>query len=141
MSKDQDSRDESVQLLDGADESPGKSQDMLDLVDVEIITNHRGSVVVEYQVDGIPYRSSVDPLDLVDGQCPRERLRDAPYGIDWKFDIADIARETELALKAAQIWTYTDLQEKDRQLIRIATNILGRAIWSAAKSGRNRRQQ
>ena len=68
-----------------------------DLVDVTIITNYGGSVVVEYVVDGIPYRSCVDPLDLVDGQCPRERLRDAPYGIDWEFDIADIARETELA--------------------------------------------
>ena len=139
MSKAQDSKDVLVQQSDEAGEKPGSNQDTADLVDVKIITNHGGSVVVEYQVDGVPYRSSVDPLDLVDGQCPRERLRDAPYGIDWEFDIADIARETELALKAAQIWTYTDLQEKDRQIIRIATNILGRAIWNAAKSGRNRR--
>ena len=110
-----------------------------ELVDVKIRTNHGGSVVVEYQVDGIPYRSSIDPTDLIDGQCPRERLRDAPYGIDWEFDLADLARRTELALKAAQIWTYADLQKKDRYLNRIATNVLGGAIWSAAKSGCNRR--
>ena len=139
MSKAQDSKGVSQQLSDEESVKPGKSQDTSDLVDVEIITNHGGSVVVEYQVDGIPYRSSVDPLDLVDGQCPRERLRDAPYGIDWEFDIADLARRTELALKEAQIWTYTDLQKKDRQLIRIATNVLGGAIWNAAKSGCNRR--
>ena len=67
------------------------------------------------------------------------RLCDAPYGIDWEFDIADIARETELGLKKAQIWTYQDLQQKDRSIIRIATNVLGSAIWAAAKTGRNRR--
>ena len=139
MSKDQDSKDESVQQSDEADAKPGSSRATADLVDITIITNHGGSVVVEYQADGIPYRSSVDPLDLVDGQCPRERLRDAPYGIDWDFDLADLARKTELALKEAQIWTYADLQKKDRQLIRIATNVLGGAIWNAAKSGCNRR--
>lgn len=139
MSKGQDSKDESQQQSGEAGAKPGSNQDTADLVDVTIITNHGGSVVVEYQVDGIPYRSSVDPLDLVGGQCPRERLRDAPYGIDWEFDIADIARETELALKIAQIWTYKDLQEKDQQITRIATNMLGRAIWQAAKSGCNRR--
>ena len=139
MSKDQDSKGVSQQLSDEADAKPGSSRATADLVDITIITNHGGSVVVEYQVDGMPYRSSVDPLDLVDGQCPRERLRDAPYGIDWEFDLADLARETELALKAAQIWMYADLQEKDQQTIRIATNILGRAIWQAAKRGCNRR--
>jgi len=139
VSKGQDSKDESVQLSDEAIEKPGKSQDTSDLVDVTIIERHRASAIVQYVVDGMPYRSSIDPNDLIDGQCPRERLADAPYGIDWEFDIADIARETELALKKAKIWTFTDLQEKDRQYIRIATNVLGRAIWKAAKSGRNRR--
>jgi len=88
----------------------------------------------------MPYRSYVDALDLVDGQCPRERLADVPYGVAWEFDFPNLERDAELALKQAQIWTYEDLQEKDRQIIRIATNLLGRAIWEAAKRGRNRRQ-
>lgn len=139
MSKGQDSKDESVQQSDEAGAKPGSSQDTADLVDVKIIEQHGQSVLVQYEADGIPYRSSVDALDLVDSQIPRERLADAPYGIDWEFSLPDLKRETEQALKKAQIWTYQDLQEKDRQIIRIATNVLGRAIWAAAKAGRNRR--
>ena len=139
MSKVQDSKDESVRQLDEAIEKPGSSQDTGDLVDVKVIERHGASAIVEYEVDGMPYRSSIDPNDLIDGQCPRERLQDAPYGIDWEFDLPDLKRETELELKRAQIWTYRDLQEKDRQIIRIATNVLGREIWKAAKNGSNRR--
>ena len=139
MSKGQDSKDVLAQLLDEAGAKPGSSQDIADLVDIKVIEQHGASVLVEYQVDGIPYRSSVDPLDVTDGQCPQERLRDAPYGIDWKFDLPDLKREVELELKRDQIWTYQDLQARDRRIIRIATNVLGRAIWDAAKRGCNRR--
>ena len=139
MSKGQDSKDVLVQQSDEADAKPGSNRDMLDLVDVKVIEKHGASVIVEYQEDGIPYRSSIDPTDLINGQCPQERLGDAPYGIDWSFDIDDIARETELELKRAQIWTYRDLRKRDRKIIRIAANSLGRAIWKAAERGRNRR--
>ena len=139
MSKGQDSKDESAQQSGEESAQPGKSQDTPDLVDVKVISTHGASAIVEYETDSMPYRSSVDVNDVVDGQCPQERLRDAPYGIDWEFDLPDLKRETELALKKAQIWTYRDLQEKDRQIIRIATNVLGRAIWEAAKRGSNRR--
>lgn len=83
----------------------------------------------------MPYRSYVDPDDLQDGGCPAERLQDAPYGIEWKFDLENLGRDAEFALKAAGIWTYKDLQARDRAVIRIATNLLGRAIWQAAKRG------
>ena len=138
MSKDQGSKDESVQQLDEENEKPGSSRDTSDLVDITIITNHGQSVVVQYESDGMPYRSSIDPNDLIDGQCPQERLQDAPYGIDWQFDFADLARRTELELKKRGIWTYADL-ESSRKIIRIATTSLTPAIWDAAKRGCNRR--
>ena len=83
--------------------------------------------------DGIPYRSYVDTLDLQDDTCPEERLADAPYGIQWEFNLDSLERDVEIALKRAGVWTYEDLQEKDRAIIRIATDTLGHAIWEAAK--------
>lgn len=142
MSKDQDSKEESVPLSDAAKEKPGRSQDTSDRADlriVEVLGVEGQSALVEYDNDGIPCRAYVDPNDIVDGMCSQERLDDAPYGITWKFDIPDLARATELELKRAQIWTYADLVQKDREIIRIATNLLGRAIWAAAKSGCKRR--
>ena len=112
-----------------------------DLVDVKIIEKHRQSVLVEYQVDGMPYRATVDADDLVDGQCPRERLGDAPHGITWEFnfDLDVLSHDTEFELKRNGIWTYADLVINDRQINRIASILLSRAIWSAAKRGCNRR--
>ena len=110
-----------------------------DLVDVKVIEQHGASAIVEYQVDGMPYRASIDPTDLIDGQCPRERLQDAPYGIEWQFNLDGLAHDVEFQLKHYGIWTYDDLVALDRKIIRIATNLLGKAIWRAAKRGRNRR--
>jgi len=89
----------------------------------------------------MPYRASIDPNDLIDGQCPRERLQDAPYGITWEFEFDPdvLAHDTEFELKRNGIWTYEDLVINDRQINRIASILLSRAIWSAAKRGNNRR--
>ena len=110
-----------------------------ELVPVRVIDIRGQSALVEYEQDGIPYRSHVDAADVVGDQCPAERLADAPHGIAWDFDFADLGREIEIALKRARIWTYEDLQQRDRVIIRIATNLVGRAIWDAAKRGCNRR--
>jgi len=112
-----------------------------DLVDVKVIERHGASAIVEYEVDGMPYRASIDPNDLIDGQCPRERLQDAPYGITWEFEFDPdvLAHDTEFELKRNGIWTYEDLVINDRQINRIASILLSRAIWSAAKRGNNRR--
>jgi len=106
---------------------------------VKILKTQGQSALVEYEIDGVPYRSLVDVADVGDGMCAAERLRDAPYGIEWDFRLSTLARDTEIALKQQGIWTYADLQEKDRAVIRIATNLLGAAIWDAAKRGCNRR--
>ena len=141
MSKGQDSKGESVRLSDEASEKPGSSQDTADLVDVKVIEKHGASAIVEYQTDGMPYRASIDPTDLIDGQCPRERLADAPYGIEWQLnlDLEALAHDVEFELKRYRIWTYDDLVALDRKIIRIATTLLGKAIWQAAKRGCNRR--
>ena len=106
------------------------------LVPIKVLETHGKSVLVEY-VDGeMPYRSRVDLDEIVDGECSAERLRDVPYGIDWSglaIDGAEMARRIEFELKKNKIWTYEDLQSRDRALIRISTNGLGRLVWDVAK--------
>lgn len=141
MSKDQDSKGASVQQSDAERKKPGSSQDTnADLRIVEVLEVTGQSALVEYDDDGIPRRSYVGPADVVDGMCPQERLDDAPYGVTWDFDFSDLGRQVELELKKHGIWTYADLVQKDRKIIRIATNLLGRVIWAVAKRGTKRRQ-
>jgi hypothetical protein len=100
------------------------------------VVNIRGrSALVEYDLDGMPMRSYVDTLDLQDDKCPVERLADAPYGIRWELDFDGLEPQVEVALKRRGIWTYEDLERQDRAVIRIATNLVGKAIWEAAKRG------
>ena len=118
----------------------------MELVSIRVIDVVGQSALVEYERDGMPYRSYVDTLDLHDGTgpdttghtCPAERLNDAPYGIAWDLDLDGLAREIELALKRSRIWTYEDLTERHRKLGLIATNLLGQRIWDAAKKWRKR---
>ena len=110
-----------------------------ELIPVKVIEVHGASALVQYEVDGMPYRSYVDPADIEADRCPMERLRDAPCGIEWQFDFSTLAEDVERELKARGIWTCDDLAQKDRAIIRIATNLLGAAIWDAAKRGSNRR--
>jgi hypothetical protein len=106
-------------------------------IPIEIIEKHGNSAFVQFEISGMPRRSYVDVADIVDGECPQERLEDVPYGIDWasflKFDGKKMAREIEQSLKAKGIWTLADLQQKDRVLIRIATDLIGEAVWDVAK--------
>lgn len=95
------------------------------------------SALVQYAQDGLLYRSRVDVLDITEGACPVERLRDAPHGIDWKglLQLDGLAGSVHEELTSRGIWTLEDLQQQDRVVIRIATNTLGRAIWDAARRG------
>jgi hypothetical protein len=107
----------------------------VDLVDIEIIETHGHTSLVQYEEGGLLYRSFVDTLDIVGEQCPRERLNDAPYGIDWErfLKIPDLKRIIHDEMTRHNIWTKADLQQQDRIIIRIATDTLGRAIWRAVK--------
>jgi len=102
-------------------------------VAVKVIETRGQSALVEYQRGGMPYRSHVDTNDIQAGGVPAERLDDAPCGIVWDIDLTGMERDVELELKRAAIWTYEDLQRKDRTIIRIATDLLGKAIWDAAR--------
>lgn len=105
-----------------------------ELVNVRVVDAKGLSVLVEFDRDGMPYRAYVDAEDLQPGGVPAERLEDAPYGVDWSsLDFAGMEREAERALKRAGIWTYDDLQCKDRAVIRIAVDLVGAAIWETAK--------
>jgi hypothetical protein len=57
------------------------------------------------------------------------------------LDLSDITPE-RLAkmLRRNGIWTCDDLAAKDRKLIRIATNLIGRAVQEAAKRRQPRRK-
>lgn len=104
-------------------------------IPVTVLETHGNSILVEFEADGLPRRSYVDAIDIVDGECPLERLGDVPYGIDWAthLDLSGIGVEIEKTLKDRGIWTLGDLQQKDRTLIKIATNLIGKAIWDIAK--------
>jgi hypothetical protein len=102
-------------------------------VPVRPVAARGASVLVEFERGGMPYRSYVDVADLQAGGVLAERLEDAPCGIVWDIDLAGMERDVEKAIKRAGIWTYEDLKQKDRAIIRIATDLLGKAIWDAAK--------
>lgn len=109
-------------------------------VPVEIVETHGNSALVQYDLNGLPRRCYVDVGEIVDGECPRERLADVPYGIDWGayLDFSGIEAEIECQLKARGIWTLADLQAHDRVLIRIATDLIGAAVWDVAKQQNKR---
>ena len=71
-----------------------------------------------------------------DGQIDQQTLdRAVPYGIAWEAYLGMDAITTEsLArmLRQAGIYTVADLNEKDRQLIRIGTSLIGQAVRDAA---------
>jgi len=43
------------------------------------------------------------------------------------------ANEIADALHSAGIWDIADLRKHDRKLIRIGTNLIGHAVWTAAQ--------
>jgi len=100
-----------------------------------VVSTKGQSALVEYEQDGLRYRSYVDPEDIENEQCPLIRLQNAPYGIDWQamLDVTDLPAKVHQALTARGIWTLQDLQQQDNAVTRIATNTLGAAIWKAAK--------
>ena len=106
-----------------------------DLVPITVVETKGQSALVEYEQNGLRYRSYVDPEDIEDGQCPLSRIQNAPYGIDWQaeLDLTDLPAKVHQALTARGIWTLDDLKRQDKAVTRIATNTLGAAIWRAAK--------
>lgn len=109
-----------------------------EMIDVRIIETKGQSSLVEYLDADMPCRVYVPPEAIVDGQCNLYDLQSeyTPYGIQWMMflDLSGITPETVTkALRERGIWTYEDLQEHDRVLIKIATDAIGKEVWDAAK--------
>ena len=125
----------------------------IELIPVHIIGEKGRSALV--QVQG-PKRYYVPKSAVIDRSAalpPTERSQDRyvaadviakgiEYGIRWEeyLDLSEITPD-ELASKLRKngIWTHEDLQQRDRKLIRIATNTIGRAVQQAAKRAGERK--
>lgn len=102
---------------------------------VKVIEREGQSALVQYD-DGNTLHRCYIPIE----EIKRNRVEDEvlaagiQYGIEWA-EVLDLSALLPLtvdrALKERGIWTREDLLAKDRVIIRIATNLLGRAIFAA----------
>ena len=103
---------------------------------VTVIQQDDNSTLIEYRdVNDAPCRVYV-PTGKVRGDIVSRETVDmgAPFGLPFEVEIqAILPKEIVAALHAAGIWTFADLQKHDRALIRIGTNLIGRAVWDAAR--------
>lgn len=98
------------------------------------------SNLLEWQdKDGVSHRGYVPTVDTEDDEVDLEILDKAiPYGVPWAafLDLSNITpQRVEQELHKRGIWTLADLQVKDRQLIRIGTDLITKAVRAAAKKG------
>lgn len=104
---------------------------------VRIVQTKGQSALVEWQEEGRLFRGYL-PVNLVkDGTAEGADLaKAAPYGVPWERYI-NLAGLTVQALadelRRNGIWTVDDLMKRDRDIIGIATNLVGRAVFEAAK--------
>lgn len=107
-------------------------------VQVKVIKTKGESALIEW---GDPTgRAFVPVSEIEDGYVKGDILAECPpYGIEWeeyliRSSLSESTIETVAqALRTAGIWTFEDLQAKDRVVTRIAVNIIGTAVWNAAK--------
>ena len=123
-----------LDVLEVGDEPTEEQPD--EFYHVKVIKVQGESALVEWAG---PNRAFVPLSEIVDGMVPESILSKCPfYGVPWEqyLDIPDrffVIKEISEKLREAGIWTLEDLQTKDRVVTRIAANIIGRAVWSAAK--------
>ena len=106
------------------------------MMKVKVLSQDDQSTLIEYQNKaGAPCRVYV-PSDMVTGEIVSRETVDkgAPYGLPFEVELPTISPQQIVdELHKAGIWCYADLQAKDRSLIRIGTNLIGRAVWDAAR--------
>ena len=103
-------------------------------VRVRVISERDKSVLI--QTDD--FRRYYAPASKVrDGTIAQADLDKCPlYGIPWEdyLGLGDVTADAlALMLRQARIYTLDDLQVRDRQLIRIGTNTIGRVVRDAAE--------
>lgn len=111
-----------------------ETTDAPELIPIRVLEESGRSVLVE--VPG-PRRYYVPKSKIKDGNIEGPTLDKAQeYGVRWEafLEPPDLSPETiAAALRHAGIWTLDDLKQRDRQLIRIATNLIGKAVYDAAE--------
>jgi len=110
-------------------------------VEIKILQTKDESALIEYHdKEGYPLRAYL-PTSEVEGKdkISLDLLELAiPFGIPWAamLDLSDLTPERiEQELHKFGIWTRADLDHKDRLLIRLATNMITKAVRSAAEKG------
>lgn len=102
---------------------------------VQIIEQQGDSALVQWDHNGAPMRGHVPTESVIEGEVGGAILDKAiPYGLSFELALEDISAQDVIArLHQAGIWTFADLQQRDRVLIRIGTDLIGAAVWNAAK--------
>ncbi len=104
-------------------------------VPIRVIETHGKSALIE-RVDD--YRRYMAPIAKVgDREIDAAELEKCPlYGIPWEryLGLEDVTADAiAFSLRKVGIYTLADLQARDRQLIRIGTNLIGRVVRDAAE--------
>lgn len=111
------------------------------MVPVQVLGTEGKSTLVAWDIDKTEKRGYV-PAHLVMGHADPgylvahdDLLPSLPYGIPFAelLKLKVTPKRLETALHQAGIWTLEDLKQKDRVLIRIATDLIGAAVWAAAQ--------
>jgi hypothetical protein len=106
---------------------------------VKVVKAEGQAALVQFERDGLLQRRIVPGTEVQDGRCSDEAL---DLGIVPDCDVAweallDLGAITPAmvsnALRSFGIWTVDDLKLHDRVIIGIATNMIGAAVWDAAK--------
>lgn len=112
--------------------------DDMKMIDVRVIETKGKSALVEYHDDSIPYRVYMPSSEIENGRANLYKLQNeyTPYGIPWTsfLNLSGITSTGIMkTLRERGVWTYDDLKEHDRVLIKIGTDTIGKAVWDAAE--------
>ena len=118
---------EPTETIDGPKPEPPR-------VPVRVIETKGKSALVQTE----DFRRYYAPASKVkNGTIAQDDLDKCPeYGIPWEAYLGMDSITTgalALMLRQARIYTLADLQVRDRQLIRIGTNLIGRVVREAAE--------
>jgi len=106
---------------------------------IKVLKMSGDSALIEYEQKGKIKRAYLPISDIQDDRVDPEALDLAiPYGVPWAalLDLSDLTPErVELELHKYGIWTLQDLENKDRILIRIGTDLITKAVRAASEKG------
>jgi hypothetical protein len=110
-----------------------------EMVPVRVIGAKGESALVEWEAGGRLRRNFVPVDKIAEDACDAVALEvGIPYGLPWEvaLDLSGVTPEAVAdKLRRAGIWTLEDLRDRDRQLLRIGTDMIGSAVWKAARQG------